>query len=197
MADNDFQVESMGEVYAQALINEAQKQNALDEVAEDVRGIGELLDGNKTFFNFTQALGSSEEDKAAQLEKIFSGRVHPLTLNAIKSMARRDRLMFLKGLPTAFAAIRRKMTGHVDVEIVAASEIRPEVLQRISQTLTSLSKDGSKMADITVRIDPGLIGGMTVRVGDTLIDGSVALQLNKMKDQLKRGSRLNADTVVA
>jgi ATP synthase F1 delta subunit len=131
MADNEFQVESMGEIYAQALINEAQKQGALEEVSEDVRGIGELLKTNKTFLAFTQSLTVGEEERLAALYKIFAGRVHRLTLNVIKSMARRDRLMFLRGLVEGFMAIRKKMGGHVDVEVISATEIRPEVLERV------------------------------------------------------------------
>jgi F-type H+-transporting ATPase subunit delta len=192
MADSEFQVESIGEVYAQALIIEAQKQNALDQVAEDVRGIGELLKNNKMFHGFTQALTISEDQRVATLDKLFKGHIHELTLNAIKSMARRDRLMFLRGLVAAFLTIRKKMSGHVDVELVAASEMRSDVLQRVTD---AIGKSEARIADIKVKIDPALIGGMTVRIGDTLIDGSVAQQLNKIKEQLKRGAGLKASAI--
>src|ERR1700761_3744164 len=137
MADNEFQVESMGEIYAQALINEAQKRGpaVLDEVVEDVRGIGELLKNNKLFLAFTQALGVGEEEQQKTLDKIFSGRVHTLTLNAIKSMAVRGRLMFLRGLVEGVLTILKKMGGRVDVELISASEIRPEVLERVKQSV--------------------------------------------------------------
>ena len=61
MPDNEFQVESIGAVYAQALINEAKKQNVLADITDDVRGIGELLKHNKSFSDFTQALPIGEE----------------------------------------------------------------------------------------------------------------------------------------
>lgn len=194
MAENEFQVESMGEVYAQALINEAQKQNALEEVAEDVRGIGELLKHNKMFLGYTQALSIGEEERSATLEKIFSGRIHPLTLNAIKSMARRDRLMFLRGLVEAFLTIRKKMSGTVDVELVSASELAPAVVERVKQ---AVGKSIGKTADVTVKVDNRLIGGMTLTIGDTRIDGSVATQLDKIEELLKRGGKLKADAVMA
>ncbi|HVT81700.1 MAG TPA: ATP synthase F1 subunit delta [Phycisphaerae bacterium] len=193
MAENEFQVESMGEIYALALINEAQKQNALEAITEDVRGIGELLAHNKAFLAFTQAVTISDEEQVAALDKIFTGRIHPLTLNAIKSMARRNRFMFLRGLVEAFDVLLKKMGGHVEVEITSAREIRPEVLERVKQ---AISKSESKIADIKVTLDPSLLGGMTVRIGDTLIDGSVATQLDKIKEQIKRGGKLKAEAVV-
>ncbi len=194
MAENEFQVESMGEIYAQALINEAQKQNALEAVTEDIRGIGELLASNKAFLAFTQAVTISDEEQTAALDKIFSGRIHPLTLNAIKSMARRNRFMFLRGLVEAFDVILKKMSGHVEVEVVSSQELRPEVLERVKQ---AIGKSQAKIADVKVTIDPKLLGGMTVRIGDTLIDGSVATQLGKIKEQLKRGQHIKLESVVA
>ena len=166
----------------------------LDEVVEDVRGIGELLRNNKMFLAFTQALTVSEDQRQATLDKIFGGRIHTLTLNAIKSMAARDRLMFLRGLVEGVAAILKKMGGRVDVELTSASEIRPEVLERVKQ---SLGKSQGQIADIRVRIDPKLIGGMVLRIGDTQIDGSVATQLEKIEELLKRGGKLKSEAVLA
>ena len=185
----------MGEVYAQALINQAQQQGALEEVTADVRGLGTLLEQNKSFLAFSQSVTIGDDEQTAALEKIFTGRVHPLTLNAVKSMARRGRLMFLRGLVTGFEAILTRMGGHVDVEVTSAQEIRPDVLERVRQ---AISKSEAKAADIKVKIDPSLIGGMTVRIGDTLIDGSVATQLGKIKEQLMRGGagRAKLETVV-
>lgn len=193
MADNEFQIEAIGEVYAQALVNEAQKRNALADITDDVRGIGQLLAQNKAFFNFTQALTIGEDERLASLERIFTGRVHPLTLNVIKSMARRDRLMFLNGFVEGFEAILKKMGGHVDAQLVSARELSSEVVNRVRD---SLGKSLGKTVDVKLKVDPSLIGGMTLTVGDTLIDGSVATQLGKIEEQLKRGGRVKAEAVI-
>lgn len=194
MADSEFQVEAIGEVYAQALVNEAQKQNALAEITEDVRGIGQLLRQNKAFLAFTQALSIGEEERLSALDKIFSGRIHALTHNVLKSLARRDRLMFIGGLVSGFESILKKMGGHVDATIVTARELTPAVVDRVRQ---AVGQSLGKTIDIKVKVDPALIGGMTLTIGDTLIDGSVATQLEKIKEQLKRGGKLKTESVVA
>jgi F-type H+-transporting ATPase subunit delta len=184
MADDDFHVEAVGTIFAQALINEAQKQGNLAAVTEDVRGIGELLRSNASFRGFTQALDIGEEERLASLDKIFTGRVENLTHQVLRSLARRDRLMFLGGFVEGFETLLRKMGGHVAVELTTASELSPEVIQRVTAALGA--NLGGKTVDMKVKTDPALIGGMTLVIGDTLIDGSVATQLERIEEQLKR-----------
>lgn len=184
MADDDFHVEAIGTIFAQALINEAQKQGNLAAVTEDVRGIGELLRSNASFRGFTQALDIGEEERLASLDKIFTGRVENLTHQVLRSLARRDRLMFLGGFVKGFETLLRKMGGHVAVELTTASELSPEVIQRVTAALGA--NLGGKTVDMKVKTDPALIGGMTLVIGDTLIDGSVATQLERIEEQLKR-----------
>lgn len=184
MADDDFHVETVGTIFAQALINEAQKQGNLAAVTEDVRGIGELLRSNASFRGFTQALDIGEEERLASLDKIFTGRVENLTHQVLRSLARRDRLMFLGGFVKGFETLLRKMGGHVAVELTTASELSPEVIQRVTAALGA--NLGGKTVDMKVKTDPALIGGMTLVIGDTLIDGSVATQLERIEEQLKR-----------
>jgi ATP synthase F1 delta subunit len=84
------------------------------------------------------------------------------------------------------------MGGNVDVELVSALELPAAVVARVSE---AVGKSVGKKADVKVSVDADLIGGMTLRIGDTLIDGSVATQLAKVEAQLKRGgvSRLQGD----
>jgi len=195
MPDNEFQIEAIGAVYAQALINEAQKQNVLAEVSEDIHGLAQLLRDNKAFLAFTQALTIGEEERLASLQKIFGdGRVHPLVLNALKSISRRDRMMFLPGFVQAYDGILKKMSGHIEAELTSATELPADTLNRISETV---GRTMGKKVDMKVKIDPKLIGGVMLLIGDTLMDASVATQLNKMEVQLKRGGNINMQAAIA
>ena len=194
MPTNSRQFTALGAIYAQALINEAQKQNALADVTDDVRGIGELLRANREFHAFTQALTIGEDERLALLEKIFAGRIHILTLNVLKAMSRRDRLVFLGDFAQAFDDILKKMSGIVEVHLASAVILQPDTIRRVQD---ALARTLAKKIDLRVSIDPALVGGITLTIGDTLIDGSVATQLRKMEDQLKTASHFNLETVVS
>ncbi len=198
MPDNEFQIESLGGVYAQAASSmKPQKQNALAEVTEDLHGIGQLLRENKDFLEFTQALTIGEEERLASLTRIFGGeppRLHPLVLSVMKSMARRDRLMFLRGLVEAYDDIVKKMSGHVEAQLTSATALSADVVGRVSE---AVGRSLGKTVDLSVKINPALIGGVTLMIGDTLMDASVATQLEKIEEQLKRGKMIRPEAVIA
>jgi F-type H+-transporting ATPase subunit delta len=194
VADNALQFSALGAVYAQALINEAQKQNALAEVTEDFRGIGELLRTNPDFHAFVQALAIGEKERLAALAKIFAGRVHILTLNVLDALSRRDRLVFLDAFVHAFEEILKKMSGVVEVQLASAVILQPDTIRRVQD---ALARSLGKAVDLRVSIDPALVGGITLAVGDTLIDGSVATHLRKLEQQLKSTAHFNLETVVS
>lgn len=182
MPENEFEIEQIGEVYAQALLNLAQQHHVLDAVGEDVHGIGELLRSNPGFAQLVEAVTLSEEEHIAAMTKIFGGRVHQLTLETLKSMARRGRLMFLRGMVEAWDTLIKRASGHVDVEVTTASELSAQSIDRVK---AAVGRATGKAADITVKTDASLIGGMKVQVGDTLIDASVESQLAKMHERMK------------
>jgi F-type H+-transporting ATPase subunit delta len=196
MAEQDFHSDAIGEVYAQALINEAQKQGILADVTEDVRGIAELLRTNADFAGYVQALTIDDDQRVASLGKIFDGRVNPLMLSLLRSLARRERLMFLRTVVQQFEVILKKMSGVQEVEVTSAAELRPEVLARLKD---AVGRATGKTAELKTRIDPALIGGMTLRIEDTLIDGSVETQLEKIRQQMTAGglSRLQKNPAAA
>jgi F-type H+-transporting ATPase subunit delta len=183
MPDNEFEIEQIGEVYAQALLNLARQRNAVEEIADDVHGIGELLKVNAGFAGFVHAATISPEDQMGAMTKIFGGRIHQLTLETLKSMARRSRLMFLRGMVEAWDELIQRESNHLDVEVTTAVALPEETLGRIRD---AVGRATDRTADMTVKTDASIIGGMKVRVGDTLLDASVESQLGKIHERIKR-----------
>jgi F-type H+-transporting ATPase subunit delta len=183
MAQLDFHGESMGHVYAQALVNTARAQHVLDAVTEDVRALTAVLDASPQFALFAEAATISDEEKIATMEKVFGGRAHPLVVETLKAMARRSRLEFLRGFIAAYEAVLSTLANRVDVELTSAQPLSPEAHGRVQ---AAVSKALGKTPDFDVKVDPALLGGLKLRVGDTMIDASVQNQLDKIKRQLQQ-----------
>lgn len=184
MANKQHDTESIGQVYAQALINMAQKQNVLAEIIEDVHALQSLLAANPQLVSFMEAPMIPDDEKIKSLKKIFEGQTHELVLQTLNAMARRERLIYVSGFFRAFDGILEKMAGRVEVQLTTAGEMSGESLERIK---TAVAKSLGKEPTLKTKTDPSLLGGLRLRIGDTLIDGSVQTQLARLKKQLKQG----------
>lgn len=183
MPDKTLDSISLGHVYAQALINAAEKQRVLDAVTDDVQGLTQLLDKVPRFEAFAQAVTIGPEEKIAALEKMFAGRVNPLTLKTLQAMAQRDRLMFIRGFATAFNRALEKQSGRVDVEMTTAHAVPEASAQRIRE---GVGRALGKTVVLQQKTDVRLIGGLILRIDDTVMDGSVETRLQHMKMQMMR-----------
>jgi F-type H+-transporting ATPase subunit delta len=178
----DIGAQQVGAVYAKALLSAAQKAGNLEQVAEDFRAtIDEVFNKLPRLENvLTSALIRSEE-KLPLIERVFRGRVTGTFLNFLKVVATKGRLDALRAAHREFVKQYDQHRGIVRVKLVTASPVSPQVQQSIRQTLIGML--GGEPT-IEAQVDPELIGGLVLRVGDAVYDGSVARQLQKMREQM-------------
>lgn len=186
-ADNvlDIEAEQLGKPYAQAMIGAAMKEGVADEV---LRQLGEVVDqGLSQNPKLASALASpriSESDKDRVIDRLFGEQCHPVLIRTMKVMNAHGRLGFLPAVRDAGADIYDEMQGRVVAEvrtaIPLADDLRQEVRDRIGQTL-------GKEVQLRETVDESLIGGMIVRVGDTVFDSSVSGRLEKVRRSVREG----------
>ena len=200
MPDKTLDSISLGHVYAQALINVAVKQRVLEDVTQDVQGLAQLLDKAPHFEAFAQAVTIGPEEKTAALEKMFAGRLNGLTLKTLQAMAQRDRLVFIRGFVAAFDRVLEKLSGRVDVEMTTAHAVPEGSAQRIRD---GVGRALGKTVVLKQKTNAALVGGLILRIGDTMMDGSVETQLQHIKLQMQRkggeilGNKVDAFTTEA
>jgi ATP synthase F1 delta subunit len=192
MPDKEYEIEVLGEIYGSALLNVAQKENVVDEVTDDVRGIGEILKTNADFVQFIEDVTVAPDDQARAMEKIFTGRANVYTVELLKVMARRGRLAYLGGLVSAWEQLLRSLAGRVEVEVISAMDLSSESAERIRQVV---AQHTGKKAELKLKTDPSIIGGIKLIVGDTLVDASIETQLWQIQSQLARGAAASAANV--
>ncbi len=168
-------------VYAEALLGAAGDQAS--EVVEELNLLTQtLLNGStgleKVFTN--QALG--REEKLAFVEKTFTGRASDILVRFLQVLAQHDRLDLVRAVSHVATLELQKKLGRKQVQVTSAAPLSPQeyeaVVSRLKETL-------GLEPQVEVKVDPELVGGLVVRVGDMVYDGSLRTRLEQLRAQLR------------
>ena len=125
----------------------------------------------------------SKEQKGELMLKVVSDKLNKQQQNLVRLMAENDRLKALPEVAHQFEVYRAEAEGKVEAEVISAFALTSEQEQAITETLKSkLGRDVS----ITTSTDKSLIGGVIIKAGDTIIDGSMKSQLESLAINLSR-----------
>jgi F-type H+-transporting ATPase subunit delta len=165
--------------------------NAADAVEEKlaalyaVETLGSLLDDVlKEFPEFAEVLGSpliSYEEKCNILDRAFGSRVPPMVLGFLKMLSRQGRLSSVAAVRRAAEALLDATQGRVRIELTTSIPLDDASFSRVAQRLST--RLGARTV-ISRRVDPEIIGGAVIRVGDTVYDYSVAAQLELIRKRV-------------
>ena len=175
-------MEHIANVYAEGLLGAAetagQTADALDQLDSLV---ADVLDGFPQIEGILASTMVSHEEKSGILDRVLGGQASPLVLNFLKIVSRHGRMGFLRAIHRQAHAIYEHRSGRVAVQVTTAAPLDDAAAQRLRQALRRLV-DGEPV--LKQHVEPALIGGMVVRVGDTIYDASVARQLETMRQQM-------------
>jgi F-type H+-transporting ATPase subunit delta len=167
--------------YAQALLELAQAEAVTAPVEEEMFRLRELLKGNPALLEFLKDPNIKREGKRQALTELFQGRVHPLVLNALLTISDTDRTSRLQSIIEEFitiaAAARQRVTG----EVITALALDPPMLQRLQ---AELSRATGKNVELFQKLDPTILGGAIIKIGEQVIDGSLLRKLNQIHEQI-------------
>lgn len=167
--------------YAQSLLDVAQERKEADAVESELKAIVGLIDDNALFKQFLADPAIAEEQRMGLLERVFSGRVTPIVWNFLKVLSHRNALPMFAEITGAYEQLLDERMGKVEVDITVAHKLSPEELEAVRQRITAALK---RDAVLHQYVDESIIAGLVLRVGDTMIDGSVKAQLHAMRQQL-------------
>jgi F-type H+-transporting ATPase subunit delta len=165
--------------YATALFDLADQQKALDDVAGDLVKLRQMIDESPELTRLIRSPVLSREEQAramaALVEKAGLGTT---TRNFIGVVARNRRLFALTGIIKGFLGLVAEHRGEVTAEVTAAQSLTAGQLDAINEQLNRAI--GSKVA-VDVRVDPAIIGGLVVKVGSRMVDGSLRTKLQRLQ----------------
>lgn len=178
----DVGVEHVATVYAGAILAAAQNTGQAEALLEELDAlVADVLD---RFPVLERILGSalvSHEETSEVLDRVFGGVVSPLLLHSLKVVSRHGRLDCLRAIHRRLHELLDESQGRIPVLLSTARPVDDALAARVTKNLQKLL-GGQPVLKRTV--DPGLIGGAVVRVGDTIYDGSIATQLEHARQQM-------------
>ncbi len=182
----DVGVEHIAEVYAKGLLDAAEQAGQTTAVIDDFDAVvSQLLDKFPKWENVLASVLVSPDDKSAAIDRVLKGRASPLLVNFLKVVARHGRLDCLRAIHRQANVLYDALRGRIPVRLSTATPLSAEEIEKIAQDLRA--KLGGEPV-FEQETDPNLIGGAVLRIGDTVYDGSIANQLQNLRQQMVQRS---------
>lgn len=182
----DKQLE-IADVYAQALFEIARQAGHVGKIREELEELMKLVDDQPDLAAFFSSRAFDAEQRRQTLESWFRGKLDDDLLNTLLVLNRNGRTGLLRALQRAFTLREEADLGQVEAVAITAVELDEKQKGELLQLASELT---GKKPLIDFRVDPEVLGGLLLRIGDMLYDNSVRSQLRGLQRQLsERGER--------
>jgi F-type H+-transporting ATPase subunit delta len=173
----------VAERYAKALFELAENDGQLAAIETDLGRFSALLDESSDLRRLVRSPVFSAEDQARAVGAVLDRTgITGLVANLIRVAAGNRRLFAVPDIITAFRRLLARHRGEVSAEVTSAEPLSDKHVAELKAALkASLGKDVA----LQTEVDPRLIGGLIVRVGSRMIDGSLRTKLNSLKLAMK------------
>ena len=164
--------------YATALMAVAEERNAVDAVAADLEAVGRVLASSRDLRLLVASPIISGGKKQAVFRELFSGRTGKETMEFLSLLIRKQRESLLPAVVEEYLVLRDSRENIVNVDVTAAVDLNPSQETALS---AALAHQTGKKVRLRLSKDPAIAGGLVVKIGDTVLDGSVRHQLARIR----------------
>jgi F-type H+-transporting ATPase subunit delta len=176
-------VSGLAERYAAALFELADERHALDDVAGDLRELRAMLQQSGDLLRLVRSPVLSRADQGKAMAALAeNAKLSKLTGDFIAVVARNRRLFAVPAMIEAYLRKLADRRGEITAEITAAQALSDAQQSALGEQLRRVV--GGRVA-IDVRVDPSLLGGMIVKIGSRMVDGSLKGQLQRLRLSMK------------
>lgn len=172
----------VAQVYAEALLNAAEEAGQVEEVLGEYEALLEAANAPRSDLRRFFASGViGRRTREEVLLKVFDGRLHPLLLNLLLVINDHDRTTLLPTILFQARKLQDERARRLPVNIHAAAPLSDEQVERLRRDLRQVLQ---LEPVIEVKVEPPLLGGLLIRIGDHVFDGTVRTKLNQLREQL-------------
>jgi F-type H+-transporting ATPase subunit delta len=177
-------MEELARVYARALFEVAAEQGKLDLLREQLAQFADALEGNRqlAIFFFSPYFSTAEKEQA--LERVLEG-ADPSFLNFLRLLIEKHRMPVLFRIRAEYQRLWDEENKVLPVEITSAIALDPATTENLGQ---KIGERAGRKVTLAARVDPGIIGGIIVRVGNSILDASIRNRLEQLRRQVAQGA---------
>jgi F-type H+-transporting ATPase subunit delta len=171
--------------YATALYEEADDTGVLEDVDDDVLMLRESLESTDELLRFFKSPVISKEKKESVIEALLDDRVEGLLVRFLRLLVHKDRETMTKEVLDAYQSLRDEQRGIVNAHVTVAHPISEEEREALLETL---EEQTGKSVRLHLQEDSDLVGGVVIRIGDHVFDGSVRNKLSTLHDRMREST---------
>lgn len=172
---------SVARRYAEAFFAIAQEQQQVDLFQKEISEIAETISAHDELGVYMDHVLIPPKDKKEIISRLFAGKVSEVTLNFVRLVIDKRRANYFGAITEEYKAMADNSRNVLKADFVSARHVDKEDITELEKALSSAT---GKQVRINLTIDPSLIGGVKVRVGDRVIDASVVKKLEMLKSSL-------------
>jgi len=175
--------------YGRALLEIADESNQLDAIADEVRQVQTLLAEQPGLRALLASQVLSSTERAEAIRHLFEGKLTPQFYAFLQVANDKNRLDQIDDIFEAFTRLLAEQRGEMTVDAWVATELDADL---VSEVASKIGETFGKRVAVNQHVDASLVGGLKIRVGDRLLDGSVVTQLKLVKEKLIAAGREQA-----
>jgi F-type H+-transporting ATPase subunit delta len=177
-------MEEIAQVYARSLFEVAREQGKLDELREQLAQLADALNEHRELAVFFFSPYFSTKEKQEALTRLLDGPA-PELVNFLELLIEKHRMPVIYRIRHEFERLWDEENKTLPVEITSAIELDEQTTESLGRTIGE--RTGRKVT-LAARVDPNILGGVIIRVGNSILDASIRNRLEQLRRHVAQGA---------
>ena len=175
-------MEEIAVVYARSLFEVAKEQDALDDVRDQLNEFADALESNREMGIFLFSPYFSTDEKKEGLERAVSD-ANPIFMNFLQALIERHRMPAIFRIRARYESLWDEENELLPVGVTSAVELDESTVENIGKRI---GEQTGRKVELSSEVDPEILGGIVLRVGNFILDASIKNRLNQFRKQVAR-----------
>ncbi|MGH2872111.1 MAG: ATP synthase F1 subunit delta [Solirubrobacteraceae bacterium] len=173
-------MEEIAQVYARALFQVASERDSLDQLRAQLDAFADAMRDNRQMALFFFSPHFSVQEKKAALARVVTG-ADPALDNFLQALIERHRMPVIFRIRSEFDTLADRARRVLPVQITSAVSLDEVTVAHLGETI---GQQTDRVVEVQSDVDPGIIGGVVLRVGNTILDASIKNRLEQLRKQV-------------